>query len=361
MKKIIVFLIFILLLISTVPAFFAGTVALLSADDVKLIEESILVPVKISDNPGIMGFKVKVEYNTDLLLVDRVIQGSVLKKGSFFSNVGLTKGEFEIIWYNTTQVDEDGSLFVLSVSPTSEFEEEGKTEIKLSYSQADTFNQQYDDVQFDCKNISVYYGGDTQKSITVTYADDKADDEPTDIQMISAVNTALKNKEIEKIDEIDDSVVDEVNKNINTILGTNVIYYDTVEEIISKYKEAVKNEYVHQINNNLDQNDVDEIIRGVLDSKNVKSLSDLSDSNKHSVLTEIFDKLKEKDASLPELSGIITNEDAVEVIERLSDDSEDELLNEDVSVNWILVIAIVVASAVITVLLVCFLRKKFFK
>ena len=63
----------IILIMNTVPALAAGTVAVLSAEDVVLTDNTILVPVNISNNPGIMGFKVTASYPSELLEISTIL------------------------------------------------------------------------------------------------------------------------------------------------------------------------------------------------------------------------------------------------------------------------------------------------
>lgn len=115
--------------------------------------ETVEIPVYISNNTGIMGFKLNFTYNKDLLTPVSVTKGDVTSTGTLNDSIGTTEqNTFSTLWNNTTEVGENGELFVLTfkVNDNASY---GTADIDISFSQADTFNEKYDDVKLICRDI----------------------------------------------------------------------------------------------------------------------------------------------------------------------------------------------------------------
>lgn len=114
------------------------------------VGETITVPVKIKNNHGIMGYKITLSYDSDILNPLSVTSGESFN-GNFADNAGMAEDRFDIIWNGNTNVVTDGEIFFV------EFEtlKQGDTIVSLSYNQGDTFNEAWEDVILNCQDISV--------------------------------------------------------------------------------------------------------------------------------------------------------------------------------------------------------------
>ena len=100
-----------------------------------------------------MGFKITVTYDPEILSFPVVSRGIVTETGMLNDSVGVTPdGTIDIVWTSDSAVEKDGTLFVLSFNVDDVTV--ANTEISLSYSQPDTFDEEYEDVVFDCKKIN---------------------------------------------------------------------------------------------------------------------------------------------------------------------------------------------------------------
>ncbi|MBQ7740231.1 MAG: fibronectin type III domain-containing protein [Eubacterium sp.] len=113
-------------------------------------DEVITVPVNISGNEGIMGYKIGVEYDPGKLEIKSVSNG--LSGGSNFNDSisNTTNGSFFVVWNSTENVNENGILFNIEFKVLSTQDE--ISEIKLFYSQPDTFDEAFKDVELVCHN-----------------------------------------------------------------------------------------------------------------------------------------------------------------------------------------------------------------
>lgn len=78
-------------------------------------DETVTVPVSISNNPGIAGFTFVFDYDAAALTLTGISKGQVLQDGSFTPNVsGKT-----LNWFNAVNVTENGVLFNLTFKITA--------------------------------------------------------------------------------------------------------------------------------------------------------------------------------------------------------------------------------------------------
>lgn len=143
------------LLIINSNSFSAGTVKVLTAEEYieQTAKNQFLIPVFISGNDGIMGFRLEFIYDKNQLEIDYISKGNVTKTGSFDSTID-DSGEYgrgTAIWYHTENVTGNGSICYLGVTLKDGF---STGLIRVGYIQEDTFNESWQDVQLDCYNIS---------------------------------------------------------------------------------------------------------------------------------------------------------------------------------------------------------------
>ncbi len=134
------------------------------AEDVNVnakVDDIIEIPVSVSENQGMMGFKLLVSYDSDILAPVSVDRGEALGAGLLNDSIGTSDmSVLQIVWTGSDNCYENGLLFtmkfkVLNADFTS-------TEVKFDYSQPDTFNVKYDDVKlsFDNSTINNFKTGD---------------------------------------------------------------------------------------------------------------------------------------------------------------------------------------------------------
>ena len=337
------FLTMVLLLFYSIPVSAANASARLSSDEVRLIDKAVLVPVIISNNPGIMGFRVSAEYPVDKIEINNVTAGEVTANGSFIHNAGKVNGKVDVVWYSTGQVSSDGSLFVLSVKPKDGFAEGESTQISLSFSQADTFNEKYEDVFFDCQPINIILREQktqeqettqmtsTHETTQVTQTENQTPSQDdgrkspiTDEQLIEAVDVALDNLGLKSVDDIDSSTLVIVNENLKTICGSNAYQYNAVEELKNDYKSAVMNVYSKQAQINIEPKELAKFAGEVLSPLGADSFSSLSSDKKAVAVKNMYEKMHSADDSLPDISSVISDDQAADMFDSLVEESTSE-------------------------------------
>lgn len=130
------------------------------ADAVRLrAGESVKIPVYIKNNAGIMGYLLTAEYDPEKVEINDISTGPCFANGLFEHNLSLQqKGRVDILWSNTQEVKEDGILLYFKIRAKEDIGE-AKTQIRLTDSEEDTFNEKYENVSWNCAPIEIQGGG----------------------------------------------------------------------------------------------------------------------------------------------------------------------------------------------------------
>lgn len=115
--------------------------------------DEISVPIKIENNKGFMGFSIIISYDKSVLTPLSVTKGTILT-GMLDDSISTSKdNSFKVIFTSSGDIKTDGTLFTVNFK-TSE-QSSGQQSIKITYSKADTFNEDWQDVTFNCQDVSI--------------------------------------------------------------------------------------------------------------------------------------------------------------------------------------------------------------
>lgn len=350
---------FLLLIMNTVLVHATGTVAILSSEDVIIQDKVSLVPINITNNPGIIAFKITCEYDSSLIEIVDIIPGNVISTGTLFHNLGLHTNTVDVSWYDVSDHNSDGVLFVISLKPTDKLKNEKQTHIEMTVSQEDTFNSQFNDVVLDCNTISISYGESPEQNATSSNPIQETASEVlvTDAQVIDAVDAALGNTESGSIDDVDSDTVAEVNDNLRTIAGPNAPQFNSVEELRGRYGAAQRNEYLEQARRNLEPSAISNTLTGVLEKRNASSFSELSGSEKSDAVAEAYQKMHEADDTLPDISDYLNVDESAEVFDSLISDAPTQVeegglektQNNGLQIHIIIVITLIILCCIVCI------------
>ena len=113
--------------------------------------DTLQVPVYISGNKGLMGFTITVDYEKTAFELISVENGSVLNGCSVDYNA--ETGKAKITMYRTDNTKANGELFKLKFRMLHPLTSE--SEIIIDYIQDDTFDENWNDVVLECRNINL--------------------------------------------------------------------------------------------------------------------------------------------------------------------------------------------------------------
>lgn len=368
MKKIITIVLALLLMLQCNIIAFAGDSVTVSADKISLSqEEPVLIPIKIENNSGIMGFKMTVEYPVDKLDIKSVSRGEITAKGNFNTNLGINDGRFDVLWNSVDEIKTDGTLFLISAQAKTEIKKD--TEIKLSFSQPDTFNEKYEDVAFDCKNIviSADYVEPTTEETTDRNSENTTN-APTPLdnsQILDAVKITLEQNGYQNLTDVKDKdkFIKDFNKNLEAIIGSdehNVTDFDTIK---SMYNSAYEGEFITETTNNIDPSKIQSVVKETLDEFKVKSIDELDEKDKVEFVQKVEEKLKEQNPDTPNISEDLETDAALEIIEKMYDSTDTEKNEQQNDENnhsnqIIIVVVISVVLVVLIAIVIIILKKK---
>lgn len=151
--------------------------------------ERIQIPLCITENEGIMGFRIRVQYPRDLLYQPEVKPGSLTGTGLLDSNIS-PEGTIEVLWCGSSDVEGDGSLFILEFT-VREDAREARGELLLTYTQEDTFNERWEDVLLKFSPVSIEIQGNapsqsgTQGGDPTTGEEEKPTDSETGTETVA--------------------------------------------------------------------------------------------------------------------------------------------------------------------------------
>lgn len=351
--------------------------------------EKVIVPINISSNTELMGFKITVAYPTEQIKIKSVSRGSVTAKGNFNTNFGVTDGSFDIIWNNTSPVDANGTLFALTVDTSNV---KYNTEIRLTFSQPDTFDGSYNDVLLTMQSIKISALGTETESTTFNNKDSAIESTFTDkdttenattetsqtnydnSQVADSVNNSLsafdKDNIYEILPEEEDEFLESVNNNMQTILGSNNNFYEKFDHILNTYENYYIDSFKSDIILNLYSSEIQGVIDEVLVEVKADSINDVKDIENFNELVE--EKFNEKLPDREPISDKIKDElvfDTIEYLYNISSQTNSLFQNQNVPQQdtnnevliskYIFIIPITIAIiSVLAVALIVKVRKK---
>lgn len=349
---------------------FAATVVEVYAD--KIIAESdktVLIPIKIKNNTGIMGFKISIGYDQSVLSSPSVTKGSLVENGMMNDSIGITnEGKFDVVWSGTENSVGDGTLMILSFMVV----EDKNTQIKLSYSQSDTFNEAWEAVELKCLDIFVVFSKDELGQITEAVPESEVDNiklsaetdsesnlssenQPDSEEIKNAVDIVLGETGRGHIDGIpEEEIVDFVDRT-NDILGqltggTNKPF-DSVEEIKDAYGDAVAEEFVEDTKEAVDSDRIEASINNALDFVGAERIEQIPEEKNEEFVLSVESNIAQYAPDVDTISDKLTVDEAVEVIKQLQNENDEsatqgiKLLEPQTKNNTVLIIA--VAAAII--------------
>lgn len=372
MKKIISVLLFTLLILNFNICSFAAEPVTVQANDVTLVQDQeISVPIKIENNNGIMGFKITAEYPVDKIDIKSVSRGDVTSKGNFNTNFGINDGRFDVLWNNVEEVQDDGNLFIITVEPasTSNF----NAEIKLSYSQPDTFNEKYEDVIFDCRNIAVSFSvnenQNDSETTTTQITSEKQDSLAYDNNhILTVVSESLAEYGYESLSEIKTDnqqyFLDTVNQKLSELSSGKYAAIDSFENLVSLYNSAYEGVFITDVTSEISNESIQQAIQDALKTVGADSISELKDDEKEEFVKELEKNLKNYNSNVPSISEDVDVDKAVDIAQKLDDATkpvqaqQDSEENDNANNAWIIVIVSVLCIVVIVTAGIIIIKKR---
>ena len=277
----------------TLPAFASN--AEVYADPVGANGETVTVPLSIRGNPGLMGLKLIVQYDSSILQSKTVTRGTVTQSGMMNDSIGAGEsGTLLIVWSDTDAVKEDGTLAVLTFKAVKQMD----TTLTVSYSQSDTFDGDFNDVTLDCNPVEIRFGSKAATTMPVTKQPDNRD-------IIAAV------------DGVEDKTdVSAVNESVKRLTGTEDLY-STPEEAQSAYSAATAENFVETVLLTVDSNQIDTAIQNALQEVGAEAVDAVPTEKQTAFVQAVEAALQVVAPDVPTISDALPPDEAWQVIETL--------------------------------------------
>lgn len=201
--------------------------------------QSYIVPIYIVNNPGIMGFRIDINYDPESVKINTISNGKITSAGNFNTNISTSGNDgYVSVWWNSTDnVQGDGSIMYINATVVDA--ECNVLNLNISYSQEDTFNSEWNDVVLDCYSVSYNVGenGEDDISTTTTVTEGTTEQTQATDDQVGTESTTLESTESF---ENEDSSVEEAayKKYEDGTVPKNVISDDGEQTFISNAKKA---------------------------------------------------------------------------------------------------------------------------
>lgn len=326
MKKVLMALMAFVLLLSNCLTVLAVEKPTVYSDEVyAALKESFTVPIKLKNNAGLMGFKITVKYPEAQITLKDISSGSITKKGMFNTTVTdyySVKGSFDVIWSDTQNVSEDGTLFMLTFE-TLGYADYGKYKIDLTYSADDTFNEKWKAVQLDCQSITVNIldskSASKKNEVKTILPSNNSGKPVSDDYLISSVKAMLESYQIVDISDVsDDSQKDSFLKFVNSrnlAYSKDAVQFRSFDELREAYIKALKNSATKNVLESVDGEKVISISDRILKKYGVGSFSELSDDKKEAAVESALGSIAGEGGDTRDFAKILDNDTAADVLD----------------------------------------------
>lgn len=335
MKKIIVAIISFAVLITSVCSFvnaYADDGYIVNADDIYAkAGETVTVPLKLSGNNGLMGFRVKIKYPKNQLTLTDVSSGSLTSEGLFNTTITdyySVKGSFDVVWSDSKETKSNGTLFIMTYK-INEAADNGDYNISVTYSQEDTFNEKMNDVKLSCNPIKVYIGKEKpkdKKESTTKNAGAKAKNTVSADYLIASAEQIAQSFGANNLDEVkpenQKAVVEYVNNRVDSYGGGKK--YSSFDELKSDVKEAAKNEAAKKVLESADPAAIVQIADEVLKEYGAGSFNEISAEKKKEAVDKMLQRLAEKGADEEGFKHINSIDDAALALDEIVKTAREE-------------------------------------
>ena len=334
MKRLIVVMMSFAVMIVSVCSFtiaYADDSYVVQADDIYAKQgETVTVPLKLSGNKGLMGFKISIRYPDNQLVLADVSSGSLTADGLFNTTITdyySVKGKFDVVWSDNAEVKDDGTLFIMTYKVKGS-SDNGGYNISVTFSQEDTFNEKFEDVKLNCNPIKVNIGKDAPKEEqpTTTKKSSSDGDKVSDDYLISSTEQIIRSFGKTDIDSLtadqQKTVVEYVNNRVDSYGSGKK--YDSFEEMKQDYLDATKNVATRKVLESTDPEAIVKVTDEVLKEYGVNSFSEIPADKKQEAVDKALQRLAEEGADENGFGSINSYDDAYQVLDEIKDRAKED-------------------------------------
>lgn len=134
----------------------------------KVSDTQYIIPLYLSDNDGIMGFRIYLACLNDDYKITSITKGLITSDGNFNTDNSADGEQYytSVLWNSVENVTGDGSLMYIAIETTDK--DVKQIDMEVNYSQEDTFDEKWKDVVLSCENISISLEDISDKTTAAT-------------------------------------------------------------------------------------------------------------------------------------------------------------------------------------------------
>lgn len=307
------------LFVACTPAF-AQNVPTVCADAVQVnTENTVLIPVRMKNNPGIMGMRITVQYDPENLQAVSLTRGELLSGGNYNSSFKIVDGQFDVLWNDADDLQGDGVLFVLGIRAARAFD---KDAIELSYTPEDTFNAQFADVAIQCEPITVTYSEEVLTSSSETTGAPPNESHAVSAeQFIDAVQLALEetgHKTVQEITGSDTGFVNAVNKKLRILAGADAGVYSGTSDIVRAFQSIYSQQFVDTVTQEMEPEAVRAAIAEALEAVHAQDVAQVAEADREKFVRRAEKALQEARSDLPDFSEDLDTQSAFDALRKIN-------------------------------------------
>lgn len=306
-----ILLILVALTMCAVPSAFSAEKGAVHSEEIKNLkkDDTFSIPVTLENAKSLMGFKLTFTPSGDEVEVVDVKSGELTQNGLFNHNADINDGTFDVVWTGTESIGDDGIICYLQAECVEDFD---SFNFEISYSQPDTFDENFDDIELICKAIEL-------KGVVSSQA--------TEVTNIDTDNTSIS------------ELVEVIVKNNDS------------ENIVNKI-DAVLEKYNYDLLDDVDDEHIKEFVEDFCDISEEFDLAtkELDDNEKLEVLKEIYKTVDDIDK--------VNNDDEMDNQEKDTQDEKFTILPLKENNLFILILPIGLLAVIIISVLLIKRRKK---
>lgn len=295
------------------PFFVSAVQTKIYGENVIAKEGKVSFDIAVQGNSGVMGFRISLSYDQNIFSSPTVKKGSFLNSGSFETSAGTGKeGSLDVIYAGTKAVTSDGTLFSVTMEYTAD--QVLSSSISVSFSQSDTFNEQYTDVSFLCEPVTVSFPADEVKTeVAQTSKSDTAVIQNYDQDILSVVQDALDSFGVRKIEDVPQEQQDEFMARVKED-SEYVLSFETIEQIEDGFALSVQNDIHDSLSTKDIEEDFDSVVRKALDEFGAQNVEDIPSEKRQAFIQEVIEGVAAFDEELADEFVRLGDEDILETI-----------------------------------------------
>lgn len=318
--------------------------------------KSVRLPIRIKENSGIMGFRITVHFDPDFLEKPTVTGAGITASGMLNDSIGTSEpGAFDVVWCADSEVKDDKDLFILGF--TAAADAAGETTVEFSYSEEDTFNEQWEPVALSFTPIRLTAGGGTAERETHVA---RTGNPLTDRTLVDAVRAALDEYDIETFGGIDEPEQEKILERVNDLLWQMDVpeaeQPEDFGQLRKQYAEAQKTVFLEDVENTVDRQEIEKVLQTALEQNGYAKLEEVPAEQAQGILETVYSEIRDANPELEIDDSVLSGEDSAALIQGLSAQTAEE--PPEYHVNGLLPVFVILLIATVAVVIVVIKRKK---